>query len=48
MFLLTNGSKHDKVCQIVVFKKRLKNNNFFSTLTLKKILKTYLNCILKS
>ncbi len=42
------GSKHDKVCQKKILNLFYFRNNLFSTFTFKKILKTYLSCILKS
>jgi hypothetical protein len=42
------GPSMVKYAKKVVLKNNLKKKSLFSTLTLKKILKTYLNCILKS
>jgi hypothetical protein len=42
------GPSTVKYVKKVVLKKINFKNNLFSTLTLKKILKTYLNCIMKS
>jgi hypothetical protein len=42
------GPSMVKYAKKVVLKKFNFKNSLFSTLTLKKILKTYLNCILKS
>ncbi len=44
---IPKGSKHDKVCQKkLVLRKFNFDNNLFLTITFKKILKTYLSCIL--
>jgi len=42
------GPSMVKYAKKVVLKKKKIKNSLFSTLTLKKISKTYLNCILKS